>query len=103
MAAKTLKRVIVVIASPGDVADARSSVRHAVDRINHLVVKDNGFLLEPIGWEDIPPGKEVSDTAWLVRAAIAVGTRENTVRLADHTGMLVAGSLPYSPMRSASE
>jgi len=55
--ANNLKRVLVFIASPGDVADARSSVRHAVDRINRLVAKDNGFLLEPIGWEDIPPGK----------------------------------------------
>ena len=57
MAVNDLKRVFVFIASPGDVADARSSVRHAVDRINRLVAKDYGFLLEPIGWEDIPPGK----------------------------------------------
>jgi tetratricopeptide (TPR) repeat protein len=56
MTAASLKRVLVFIASPGDVADARSSVRHAVDRINRLVAKDNGFLLEPIGWQDIPPG-----------------------------------------------
>jgi len=55
--ADSLTRVLVFIASPGDVADARSSVRHGVDRINRLVAKDNGFLLEPIGWEDIPPGK----------------------------------------------
>jgi len=57
MTTDRLRRVLVFIASPGDVADARSSVRHAVDRINRLVAKDNGFLLEPIGWEDIPPGK----------------------------------------------
>ena len=52
-----IKRVLVFIASPGDVSDARSFVRYAVERINRLVAKDNGFLLESIGWEDIPPGK----------------------------------------------
>jgi tetratricopeptide (TPR) repeat protein len=57
MATNTLKPVLVFIASPGDVSDSRNSVRHAVERINKLVAKDNGFLLEPIGWEDIPPGK----------------------------------------------
>lgn len=57
MTTENLKRVIVFIASPGDVPDARSSVRHAVERINRLVAKDYGFLLEPIGWEDVPPGR----------------------------------------------
>jgi len=57
MTTNNLKRVLVFIASPGDVSDARSYVRHAVGRINRLVAKDNGFLLEPIGWEDISPGK----------------------------------------------
>ena len=57
MKTNTLKQVFVFIASPGDVSDSRSSVRHAAERINRLVAKDNGFLLEPIGWEDIPPGK----------------------------------------------
>ncbi len=57
MTTNNLKRVLVFIASPGDVPDARSSVRHAVERINKLVAKDNGFLLEPIGWEDVSPGK----------------------------------------------
>jgi len=57
MATNTLKPVLVFIASPGDVSDSRNSVRHAVERINKLVAKENGFLLEPIGWEDIPPGK----------------------------------------------
>ena len=57
MTANTLKRVLVFIASPGDVSDSRNFVRHAVERINRLVAEDNGFLLEPIGWEDIPPGK----------------------------------------------
>ena len=52
-----LRRIFVFIASPGDVETARSSVRHAIDRINRLVAKENGFLLEAIGWEDIPPGK----------------------------------------------
>jgi tetratricopeptide (TPR) repeat protein len=56
-AASNLKRVLVFIASPGDVSDSRNSIRHAVERINRLGAKDNGFLLEPIGWEDIPPGK----------------------------------------------
>ena len=57
MTNNNLKPVLVFIASPGDVSDARSSVRHSVERINKLVAKDNGFLLEPIGWEDIPPGR----------------------------------------------
>jgi biotin operon repressor len=57
MTTDTLRRVPVFIASPGDVPSARNSIRHAVERINKLVAKDNSFLLEPIGWEDIPPGK----------------------------------------------
>jgi len=57
MTTNNLKRVLVFIASPGDVSDARNSVRHAVERINKLLAKDNGFLLEPIGSEDAPPGK----------------------------------------------
>ena len=57
MTTNNLKRVLVFIASPSDVSDSRSSVRHAVERINRLVAKDNGFLLETIGWEDIPAGK----------------------------------------------
>jgi tetratricopeptide (TPR) repeat protein len=57
VATNNLKQIYVFIASPGDVGSARSSVRDAIGRINRLVAKDNGFLLEPIGWEDIPPGK----------------------------------------------
>ncbi len=57
MTTNNLKRVLVFIASPGDVPDARSSVRYAVERINRLVAKDYGFELKPIGWEDIPPGR----------------------------------------------
>lgn len=52
-----LKRTIVFIASPGDVASERSRVRHAIERVNRLLAKEGGFLLEPIGWEDIPPGR----------------------------------------------
>jgi hypothetical protein len=57
MTTNNLKRVFVFIASPGDVSDARNSVRYAVERINKLLAKDNDFLLEPIGWEDVPPGR----------------------------------------------
>jgi len=57
MTTNNLKQVFVFIASPGDVPDARSSVRYAVERINRLVAKDYGFELKPIGWEDIPPGR----------------------------------------------
>jgi len=57
MTKNALKPVLVFIASPSDVSDSRNSVRYAVERINKLVAKDNGLLLEPIGWEDIPPGK----------------------------------------------
>ena len=52
-----LKQITVFIASPGDVAPARERVRHAVERINRLLGKEAGFLLETIGWEDVPPGK----------------------------------------------
>lgn len=52
-----LKQVFVFIASPGDVAPARDTARRAIERINRIVAKRAGFLLEPIGWEDIPPGK----------------------------------------------
>jgi len=51
-----LKKVTVFIASPGDVADERDLVRKAVERVNRLVAKHQGFLLEAIGWEDIPSG-----------------------------------------------
>ena len=57
MTTDSLKPVFIFIASPGDVPDSRNSVRHAIERINRLVAEDNGFLLKPIGWEDIPPGK----------------------------------------------
>ena len=53
----TLRQVNVFIASPGDVSDARDCVRKAIERINRLVARPSGFLLEPIGWEDIPAGK----------------------------------------------
>lgn len=52
-----LKQVFVFIASPGDVPLPRDTVRRAIERINRLVAKQAGFLFEPIGWEDIPPGK----------------------------------------------
>ena len=55
---KKLKRIYVFISSPGDVAKARENVRYAVNRINDLMAKDYGFIFEPIGWEDIPPGKQ---------------------------------------------
>lgn len=52
-----LKRIIVFIASPGDVASARERVRYAIKRINRLLAEKAGFLLKAIGWEDIPPGR----------------------------------------------
>ncbi len=52
-----LKQIFIFIASPGDVTQARDIVRRAIERINRLVAKQAGFLFEPIGWEDIPPGK----------------------------------------------
>jgi len=54
---KTLRQMNIFIASPGDVSDARDRVRKAVERVNRLVAKRSGFLLEPIGWEDIPASK----------------------------------------------
>jgi len=53
----TLKRVNIFIASPGDVSEARDRVREAIECVNRLVAKPSGFLLEAIGWEDIPSGK----------------------------------------------
>jgi len=55
--AKSLRQVNVFIASPGDVSDFRDRVCKAVERVNRLVAKPFGLLLEPIGWEDIPAGK----------------------------------------------
>ena len=56
---KGLKRIRVFIASPGDVAKEREIVRQAVERINRLLAKRQGFLLEAIGWEDIPSGTSI--------------------------------------------
>ena len=52
--AKELRRVIVFISSPGDVVGARESVRKAVDTVNRVLAKHEGFSLEAVGWEDIP-------------------------------------------------
>ena len=52
--APKLEVITVFLASPGDTADERERVRRSVDRVNRLVAKQNGFLLEVIGWEDIP-------------------------------------------------
>ena len=51
-----LRRVGVFIASPGDVGCAREAVRRAVEHINRLVAKSQGFLFQATGWEDVPPG-----------------------------------------------
>ena len=55
---KKLERIKVFISSPNDVSEARDNVRYAINRINSLMAKDYGFLFEPVGSEDIPPGKE---------------------------------------------
>lgn len=54
---RSLQVVRVFISSPGDVAVARQAAREAVTRVDKLVARHNGILLEPIGWEDIPAGK----------------------------------------------
>jgi hypothetical protein len=94
MRADRLKRVLVFIASPGDVLHARNSVRHAVERLNTLVAKDNGFLLEPIGWEDVPPGKghrsqEVINP-YVDAAAIFIGILHR--RFGEPTGITESGT-----------
>lgn len=60
---RTLRQVNVFIASAGDVSESRDRARRAVKRINRLVARPSGFLLEPIGWEDIPArkGKRTQD------------------------------------------
>ena len=45
------------IASPGDVVDARFRARRAIDRVNRLVAKQSGILLEAVVWENIRPGR----------------------------------------------
>jgi len=55
--APQLQRILIFIASPGDVADARDRIRCAVDRINTLLAKRAGFLLEAVGWENISSGR----------------------------------------------
>ncbi len=54
---RSLRRVSVFIASPGDLGSARDTVRQTIDRVNRLVAKPNGMLFEAIGWEDVPAGK----------------------------------------------
>jgi Uma2 family endonuclease len=52
---RNLERVYVFIASPSDVGEARMNARRAVERVNELVAKRAGIILEAIGWEDIAP------------------------------------------------
>ena len=52
-----LKTINIFIASPSDVADARNLVKKAINHVNKLLAREFGFLFEPIGWEQIPPGK----------------------------------------------
>lgn len=54
---KTLQTVNMFIASPGDASEARDRVRKVIERINRLLAKPSGFILESIGWEDIPACK----------------------------------------------
>ena len=89
-----LKQIRVFIASPGDVALARERVRRAVERINRLVAKHSGFLLEPVGWEDIPParGKRTQEVMnpFLDTAQIFIGILHQ--RFGNPTGLADSGT-----------
>jgi hypothetical protein len=54
---RQLELIYVFIASPGDVPEARTRVRRAIDRVNVLVAKHAGVLLEGVGWEDVRPDR----------------------------------------------
>ena len=54
---RALERIFVFLASPGDVPAARACVHVAIDRVNRLVAKRTGLVLEAIGWEDVRPGR----------------------------------------------
>lgn len=94
MSSQNLKRVFVFIASPGDVSDSRGSIRHAVERINKLLAKESGFFLEPIGWEDIPPGKSERSqqiiNPYVDKASIFIGVLHK--RFGHPTGVAESGT-----------
>ncbi|CAD6492624.1 MAG: hypothetical protein DIAAKJNI_00336 [Candidatus Argoarchaeum ethanivorans] len=50
-----LTPVNVFIASPGDLGKERACFKKIIDEVNQTKAKGMGLLLEPIGWEDLPP------------------------------------------------
>jgi formylglycine-generating enzyme required for sulfatase activity len=52
-----LKRVKIFIASPSDVLEEREIAREVIEQVNRRAAKREGYLLEPLGWEDCYPGK----------------------------------------------
>ena len=52
--AKTVRKLTVFMASPGDLAPARESFRHAVTKFNEDYSSLTGSEFEAVGWEDSP-------------------------------------------------
>ena len=90
----TLQRVGVFIASPSDVNAERDAARDSVERINRLVAKHNGFLLEPIGWEDVPPRQAIRSqeaiNPYVEKARIFIGILNQ--RFGSSTGKADSGT-----------
>src|SRR5438046_1724536 len=54
---RIIQRIIIFLASPGDLADERVAVRLTVDELNHSQLSEStGVELWVIGWEDVPSG-----------------------------------------------
>ena len=51
---QTIKRIF--IASPGDLSDERTLFPQILDKLNRVKASAMAVHLEPLGWEDRPPG-----------------------------------------------
>lgn len=92
---RLLRELLVFVASPSDVADARDAARRAVLRIDRLVSRDLGITIVPRGWENVPVG--MADRAQEVinaevdRAHAFIGILH--VRFGSDTGLVESGTL----------
>jgi hypothetical protein len=53
---RSLKEVIVVISSPGDVGKERAALPNVIQRLNKNIAGPAGLILSVRRWEDAPPG-----------------------------------------------
>ena len=76
---KHLKVVKVFIGSPRDLNPERRLFRDAIEKVNAIKAKNQGFLLEAVGWEDT------------LLAAKEDQCRPTAVRLSDYAPMETLG------------